>query len=126
MSNISDNVKKFIQTYVSSIPYVEAILLIRSDDKKNWSITDVSQRLFIDDKTVEPIIKQLIKAKIIITDPKLSYLYKYSPDNEDIKMVIDELSVCYSAHLVEVTNLIYSNIEQNASKLSKGFMWRDD
>lgn len=123
---ISNDIKHFILTSIPSIPYLEAILLLRNNIEQEWDITQVAKRLFINDKDAAIILSQLKNAgMIVIVNKNLNY-YQYQPKSDDLKQTIDHLAETYSTHLVEVTNLIHSNTNKKAQKFADAFLWRKD
>lgn len=123
---ISDTMRRFILNSIPSIPYLEAILLMRNENATQWGIAELAKRLFIDEKRTESILSQLHSVGVIIMTNSEPRLYQYHPQDEYLKNTIDELAITYSSNLVEVTNLIHSNIEQKANQFANAFLWRKD
>lgn len=126
MAIITNDMRRFILMNIPSIPYLEAMLLLRGDSEAQWSTEQVAKRLFVNEKIAEEILKKLLEAGIIqIVNPDIP-LYQYFPQSEDFKKMIDELAQIYTTDLIEVTNLIHSNINKRAQKFANAFIWRKD
>lgn len=125
---ISDDIRRYILINIPSIPYLEAILLLKADSEHHWSINEVAKRLFINDKDAADLLVQLQNAGIIIPANQEPLLYQFQPQTDELKKIIDDLAKTYAANLIEVTNLIHSNSNTNkkAQKFANAFIWRKD
>lgn len=126
MGTITDDMRRFIIINIPSIPYLEAMLLLRGDSEQQWNVELVAKRLFINDKVASEILKQLHDQGIVEIVNQEPILYKYHPKSDDLKNMLDELAKIYLTDLIEVTNLIHSNINKKARKFANAFLWRKD
>lgn len=124
--SISDDVRRFILSSIPSVPYLEALLLMRSLPEHQWSVGELSERLFIKESATEAILKQLSLTGVIKALDPLTPLFQYHPHDKELNTLIDQLAATYTTNLIEVTNLIHSNIEKKAQKFSDAFIWRKD
>ena len=125
-TDISDDMRRFILDSVPSIPYLEVMLLMRNEPHRKWSLHDVAQRIFISESSVADILKQLLSAGVINVSTQWPPLYQFYPKDDFLKTMLDQLAVTYSIHLIEVTNLIHSNIDQKAHRFANAFTWKKD
>lgn len=126
MSIISNDMRRFILINIPSIPYLEAMLLLRGEKESLWGVEQVAKRLFINEKAAAAILKQLNNMGVIQIVNHETLLYQYSPQSDDFKKMIDELAQIYVTDLIEVTNLIHSNVNKKARKFANAFIWRKD
>lgn len=119
---ISDEVRRFIISNIPSVPHLEALLLMRSEPNHQWSISELAKRLFINEQVTQAVIDHLQTAGVIQKANENAYQY-YTP-NEELKKLIDNLAMTYSSSLIEVTNLIHSNMDHKAVKFANAFIWR--
>lgn len=123
---IPDDLRRFILSCIPSIPYLEAILLMHNEPTRQWGVTDVAQRLFINEKRTDTILQQLLASGIVKISNQWPILYQFNSQNGDLKAMIDKLAAAYSTNLVEISNLIHSNMDQNAHKFANAFIWKKD
>lgn len=127
MSNsapFTDEMRRFILMNIPSIPYLEALLLIRQDQNHHWGMEELSRRLYINNDHANDLLIKLHEAGII---EKIGInLYYYHPLSPEMKETIDRLADVYAKNLIEVTNLIHSQIEKKAHKFANAFIWRKD
>lgn len=124
--SISDDMRRFILLHITSIPYLEAMLLMRGDPEHQWDASQMAKRLFINDSKAGELLSELHLAGIVEVTSKKPFLYRFHPKTDTLKKTLDQLAEVYSTHLVEVTNLIHSNINKKAQKFADAFIWRKD
>jgi hypothetical protein len=127
MSNIalSDELRRLIQT-IESIPYLEAMLLMRQDGDHVWNEKTISGRLYLSPEIASDILIALYEAGICAPDATNSGVV-YKPSNE-LADLIDQLSVYYSQHLIEVTNLVHAKGKSNrrARLFANAFLFKKE
>jgi predicted ArsR family transcriptional regulator len=123
---IPDDVRRFIASNVPSVPYLEAILLLRNRPMHLWSSREVADRLYIAEKAVREILTDLTAAGIVSVTEEPAPAYRYQPSSPRLGETVDQLAVTYASHLVEVTNLIHSKSSKKAQQFADAFRWREE
>lgn len=123
---IADDIKRFILTSVPSVPYLEAMLLLRNETASPWDSARVAQRLYISDKAAAALLAELHEAGVIQADDDPPTAYRYAPTADALRDIIDQLAYAYATHLVEVTHLIHSRTGKKAQQFADAFIWRKD
>lgn len=123
---IADDIRRFILTSIPSVPYLEAMLLVRSETARPWDSVRLAQRLYMPEKAAATLLTELNEAGILQADEESPVLYRFAPATGELQQMIDRLAVVYSAHLVEVTNLIHSKTSKKAQQFADAFKWRKD
>lgn len=117
-------VRRFILTSVPSVPYLEAILLLRTDPAAAWDAALVARRLYLREHQVTELLKALAAAGIAQEVEPASFQYR--PDTPDLAAMLDRLAQVYSSNLVGVTDLIHSRIDKRAQQFADAFRWRKE
>ncbi len=117
-------VRRFILTSVPSVPYLEAILLLRTDPAAAWDAALVARRLYLQEHQVTELLKALTAAGI--AEEVESTSFRYRPATPDLAAMLDRLAQVYSSNLVGVTDLIHSRIDKRAQQFADAFRWRKD
>jgi hypothetical protein len=125
-NKIPDDVRRFILSNIPSVPYLEAILLLRNKPAHLWSSVQVAERLYIPEKTATEILSDLISARIAAVSTDIPPSYQYAPSSTRLRETIDQLASTYASHLVEITNLIHSTSSKKAQQFANAFIWRED
>jgi hypothetical protein len=132
MDNISipEEVRRFVLTSIPSVPFLEALLLMRADPARPWSRDTLARRLYVRDKAAEGLLAELCRAGMAAPWPPgagaSAESYCYRPRDEDLRERIDRLADLYASHLVEVSHLIHSSLDRKAQQFADAFKWRKD
>lgn len=124
---IPDKVKRFILLAIPSVPYLEAILLLRdAGDNKLWTRQEISQRLYLSDSAGEALLDELLAGGALAADLNESTRYRYQPKTEELREMLDLVATIYPKNLVGVTNLIHSKVNKKAQLFANAFLLRRD
>lgn len=126
-AELPDDVRRFILTSVPSVPYLEAILLLRTDPNVGWDVPRLAARLYVAERQAAEVLAALAAAGIARGDgDDETALYRYAPATEELRERLDALAQAYSANLVGVTDLIHSRIDKRAQQFADAFRLRKD
>ena len=127
MRTISDDIRRFILTSVPSVPYQEAILLLRTEPDADWDVRRVAGRLYVGEKQASELLAGLDAAGIASREVQGDVeLFRYAPATTELRERLDALAQAYSANLVGVTDLIHSRIDKRAQQFADAFRLRRD
>jgi Mn-dependent DtxR family transcriptional regulator len=121
-----DDVRRFILTSMSSVPYLEATLLLRNNPSALWDRKMLAQRLYVSEKKAAELLSELQNAGFVITVDSSTPLYQFQPSSTELIKMCDRLADVYSRNIVEVANLIHLNANKQAQQFADAFKWRKD
>jgi hypothetical protein len=121
----SDELRRFILS-IPSIPFLEALLLLRSAPAQAWDADSVARRLYINSQQAVDLLRSLVAARLCMEVRHHPERFVYQPESDEICRLIDDLADEYARNLIEVTNLIHanSNKDQKIHLLADAFMLR--
>jgi hypothetical protein len=122
---ISDELRRFILTSIPSVPYLEAIMLLRRERARAWTPEGVARNLYLPEATASEIVRGLVAAGIAVQGENAASNYMYQPPLE-LDALLDRLERLYSVRLVEVTRLIHSSLDRRAQHFADAFRLRKD
>lgn len=122
-TSIPDDVRRFVLTSIPSVPYLEALLLLRGDPSQTWDAAALARRLYLSEKNAHALLVELHEAQLLVAEGEG---YRYRPAADDLDAMIAQLAQAYSSHLVEITNLIHSATGKKAQHFADAFLWRKD
>jgi hypothetical protein len=126
-AKLPDDVRRFILTSVPSVPYLEAILLLRADPDVGWDARRVAARLYVPERQAAELLSALGAAGIARgEDDGETALFRYAPATPELRERLDALAQAYSTNLVGVTDLIHSRIDKRAQQFADAFRLRKD
>lgn len=121
---IPDDVRRFILTSIPSVPYLEALLLLRAEPSQRWDAAALARRLYLGEKQAAGLLQQLQEGQLLALLEDGSY--QYHPVSGELDTMIGQVAAAYSSHLVEITNLIHSATGKKAQHFADAFLWRKD
>jgi DNA-binding IclR family transcriptional regulator len=122
-SPIPDDVRRFIQHCIPSVPFLEALLLLRDTPQQAWDSAQLASRLYLGTTAAAKLLLRLQRADIIAAD---GACYRYRPGTPELADILDRLAQVYASHLVEVSTLIHSKPHRKAQLFADAFIWRKD
>lgn len=124
--DLPDDVRRFILTSVPSVPYLEAVLLLRGQPDLAWTAAAVARRLYLADAVAAELLRALASAGVASAQPEAPEAFRYRPGTPDLAAMLDAVARAYSANLVRVTDLIHSRVDKRAQQFADAFRWRKD
>ncbi|CAH0198548.1 hypothetical protein SRABI118_01679 [Massilia sp. Bi118] len=124
--SIPEDLRRFVLTSIPSVPFLEALLLMRANPEQCWSRDTLARRLYVRDKVAEGLLAELCLAGMAAPSSADGDAFCYRPREEALRERIDGLADLYSTHLVEVTHLIHSSLDRKAQQFADAFKWRKD
>jgi hypothetical protein len=124
---LPDDIRGFILASVPSVPYLEAILLLRTNPDLSWDVPRLAARLYVAERQAAEVLTALSAAGIARTeDHGGTALFRYAPATAELRERLDALAQAYSANLVGVTDLIHARIDKRAQQFADAFRLRKD
>jgi hypothetical protein len=125
--SIPEDLRRFVLTSIPSVPFLEALLLMRADPSQTWSRDSLARRLYVRDKVADGLLADLCRSGIAVPCPEAGPgAFCYRPREEALRERIDRLADLYATNLVEVTHLIHSSLDRKAHQFADAFKWRKD
>jgi hypothetical protein len=124
---IPQELRRFILTSIPSVPYVEAVLLLRAEPDRGWSTAEVARRLYLAEARAQELVEQLVASGVATTAlVEARAGCRFAPRTPELAAMLDMLARWYAAELVAVTDLIHSKIDRKALQFADAFRWRKD
>jgi hypothetical protein len=126
-AELSDDLRRFILTSVPSVPYLEALLLLRSDPNMGWDVPRLATRLYVAERQAAEVLTALTAAGVAQGEVQGgTTLICYAPANDELRERLDALALAYSTNLVGVTDLIHCRSDKRAQQFADAFRLRKD
>jgi hypothetical protein len=121
---VPQDLRTFILMSVGSVPYLEAMLLLRREPELPWDARRLARRLYVAEKKSDELLQALLQAGIVVPAQGAGAAFCYRPESPELAAMVDRLAEFYASHLVEVTHLIHATHERKAEKFANAFIWR--
>jgi hypothetical protein len=121
--NLSDDLIRFIHTSIPGIPFLETLLLLRTEPNRSWAVEAVCNRLYLSPATVRELLKSLCAAGMAVEERSE---FRYAPQSDQLRLIIDQLAECYRYDLVGTTKIIHSRAGKSAQIFADAFKLKKD
>jgi len=123
-TTVPDEVRRFILTSIPSVPYLEALLLLRAERAQPWDSYRLAGRLYIGEGQALDLLQSMQQAGVVARREDGSFAY--GPADPGLVGLIDALANTYAQDLVGVTDLIHSRIDKRAQQFADAFRWKKE
>jgi hypothetical protein len=124
---IPEDLRRFILTSIPSVPFLEALLLLRANPGLQWSGEMLAGRLYTSERTAQGLLDELCRAGMARhCEVPHQHYYCYGPGSDALRARLDDLADLYARHLVDVTHLIHSTLDRKAQQFADAFRLRKD
>jgi len=123
---IPEDLRRFVLTSIPSVPFLEALLLLRADPAQEWHSDTLAQRLYVRERTASSLLEELCRAGMAAPCANDPGCYQYRPGSTQLDERIAALAELYAKQLVDVTHLIHSSLDRKAQQFADAFKLRKD
>jgi hypothetical protein len=116
------DVRRFILTSVPSVPYLEALLLLRAEPSRSWDAVQLARRLYVPERTGTELVQLLRDSGTAAAEDAA---VRYAPTAE-LAELLDRVAQAYATDLLTVTELIHSRIDRRAQRFADAFRFRKE
>lgn len=120
-----EEVRRSILSSLPSVPFLEALLLLRAERSRGWDSHRVAGRLSISEGEAVELLQDLAQAGVARRSD--DGVFAYAPATPALDGLLEHLSSAYAQGLVGVTDLIHSRPDRRTHQLAEAFRWsRED
>ena len=118
---VPDEVRRFVLTSVPSVPYAEAVLLLKRRAGEALGGSEVARALYITERAAQDLLRLGVDTGILQRDKAG---YRYGPQDELLARAWDRFAACYATQLIGVTQLIHGGTQKSAQLFADAFKLR--
>lgn len=122
-NEIPQEVRRFVLTSIPSVPHIEALILVHSSAPQRWTALELAQRLYVPAAVAQSVLSDLCQGGLLQCD-EASMTYHFDQQANPLGQMIDQLTLLYRTHLVEITLLIHSKLDRKAQQFADAFNLR--
>jgi transcription initiation factor IIE alpha subunit len=116
-----DEVYRFILNQIDSVPHMEALLLLWESHPKQWTETDVAERLYIGSDVARNILQALVRRRLLTMDAQGEKRYAYEPKTEELDRLVEAVAATYRRNLVRVSTFIHTKASAAVRDFAQAF-----
>ena len=121
---IPEDLRRFLLTSVPSVPFVEALLLLRERRDGPLDAEYIARRIYVSPRAAADVIAQLEAASIAQRAEPAGV--RFAPATPELAAMIEQLAHFYRTHLVDVTDVIHDRTARKAQQFADAFKLRKD
>lgn len=122
---IPEELHRFLLTSVPSVPFVEALLLLRESQGEAMETATIARRLYMPEHAAAMVVEQLAAAGIVQPTGGATPAHRFAPQPE-LAAIVEMLAAFYRTQLVEVTDVIHSKTGRTARQFADAFKLKKD
>jgi len=119
---VPDVVREFVIKRIDSIAQIEALLLIRSNPRAEWSAAQIAARLYVSEAEAADALDRLCAVDLLRS---LDGKYRLDGIPPQHAALIEQLLAVYTQHLIPVTDIVHSKSRRIGS-FADAFRFRKD
>lgn len=129
---LAPDLRRFIVTNIPSVPYLEAILLLRSQPQRGWTARDMAGRLYVGEAQAAALLDASVNAGIAArvpdTETNTDSSIVYQPATPELAQMLDRLATHYASDVITVATLIHHRPPEStpAQQFADAFRWRKE
>lgn len=116
-------VDQFINDQISSVPHLEALLLIWNGRPKHWSAEEMGRSLYLSNEMAQRILEELAIRGLVT---RVGENYVYQSDREEKDTLMQDLDTIYRRELVRVSGMIHSKASAAVLDFARAFRFKKD
>ena len=118
---LPDEIRRFVLTSIPSVPYLEALLLLKSQPGRAWRAALVARRLYLPEAQAAELLRALEQSGVA---QARGGGFRYQPGDESLRATIDQLELLHRTRLLEITSLIHERAQRQALQFADAFRWK--
>ena len=120
-----DEVDRFLQDNIDTVPHLEALLLLWNTRPQPWSVVEMAGRLFLSPDAAADILEDLLRERLIVMalDAPGSYVYEEERSRDRLLASVDST---YRRELIRVSRLIHSKPSAAVRAFARAFQLKKE
>lgn len=116
-------VDRFISEQISTVPHLEALLLVWNTRPKQWSVEEMGRSLYVSDDMTQRILDDLASRGLLARSGN-SYAYRSDMGGQD--RLMQDVDTTYRRELVRISGLIHSKASAAVRDFARAFRFKKD
>lgn len=122
-TSIPRSVLEFLAASIETVPELEALVLIRSEQSRAWQVEDLASRLYLSPPAAMQVCTSLQRRGLVREAEAGRYEYSVASDKD---RQVAEVIQYYQQHLVQVARLIHSGPSAAVREFARAFDFKKD
>ena len=116
-----NDVYRFIQQEIESVPHLEALLLLWNSRPQPWTVENLAKRLYVSNEFVTTLLQELARRELVEFDAGPPEGYRYRSDSVEQDKLIAALDSTYRREVVRISTMIHSRPSASVRDFARAF-----
>ena len=117
---------KFIEKQIDSVPHLEALMLLWNSRPVGWTCEELGTRLYLPPEQVGDILRELVRAQLIMELQTRPSKYSYFPRSEEHDELMRQVDSAYRRDLVRISTMIHAKASRSVREFARAFLLKKD
>jgi hypothetical protein len=123
-SEIPEEVLRFIERRINSVPHLEALLLLWENAAQTWTEADVAARVYVGQEQAREVLLGLARNGLITITASGRYAYNAAWDESQL---MQKIATAYRQHLVRMSESIHAKAASEAVRdFARAFQFKPE
>lgn len=123
---LDNELREFIQQYISSVGQLDVLLLLRAEPDREWTVEEVTERLRTSESAAILHLQELQARGLVLVSQEGQASFRFRPVSDWQRKMVEQLADCYGKYRVAVTSVIHSKPSSALQWFSDSFRLRED
>jgi hypothetical protein len=120
-TGVPASVRGFIASHIVSVAQLEVLLLLRAASDKQWTASEMARALVTQPEAAAGWLEDM-RSRGLASESEGRY--RYTPANEELDRVVDDLAASYAKYRVAVIGLIFARPSERITLFADAFRIR--
>jgi predicted ArsR family transcriptional regulator len=123
-NDIPEEVLRFIERRIDSVPHMEALLLLWEAPARQWSDAEIAARVYVSSEQARKVLTDLARSGLIDQSAPAGFVYNCAWDESNL---MKKVAAAYRRHLVHVSGLIHAKSASEAVRdFARAFQFKPE
>ena len=123
-AEIPQEVLRFIERRMDSVPHLETLLLLWENPSKPWKPADIASRVYIDAARARHVLEDLARHGLLAPATPEGYVFNAGWDESRL---MEKVAAAYRRHLVPIAGLIHAKgASQAVQDFARAFQFKPE
>lgn len=123
---LPEDVLRFIERRIDSVPHLESLLLLWENPAARWSDIEIAARVYVSREQAQGILQDLARHGLIAASGGVPESYSYNTAWDEQKLM-NRVADSYRRHLVDLAGLIHAKAGSQAVRdFARAFQFKNE
>jgi len=112
-NKLPEDVLRFIERRIDTVPHLEALLLLWEDSTVAWTESEIAARVYVSRERAQAVLQDLARHDLISVSPQSADRYVYNTAWDEANLM-QKVATTYRRHLVDLARIIHTKSASEA------------